>query len=75
MEIYPPGAGTLACGLGGAGIAYSQGIPPDFYSPHVNVGPPCSTTATTSPHCMMSPHLSAISVSMPISVFPPFLPV
>ena len=36
---YLPGAGTLGCVVWpGAGIAGSQGIPPDFYLPRVNVG-------------------------------------
>ena len=43
MGIYLPGAGTLGCAVWfGAGIAGSQGIPPDFYPLHVNVGLPVS---------------------------------
>ena len=39
MWIYIPGAGALGCAVWpGAGITPSQGIPPDFYPPHVNVG-------------------------------------
>ena len=52
MGIYLPGGGTLDCvAWPGAGIASSQGIPPNVYSPCVNLGPsvppllpPLSTT-------------------------------
>ena len=40
MRAYLPSAGTLGCTIWpGARIAHSQGISPDFYPPHVNVGP------------------------------------
>ena len=40
MGVYLPGAGTLDSVVWpGAEIACSQGIPSDFYLPHVNVGP------------------------------------
>ena len=38
---YLPGPGTLGCVVWfGAVIPRSWGIPPNFYLPHVNVGPP-----------------------------------
>ena len=41
MGIYLPGTGTLGyADWSGAGFAGSQGILPNFYPPHVNVGPP-----------------------------------
>ena len=41
MGVYLPDAVTLGCAVWpGAGISYSQGISPNFYAPHVNVGPP-----------------------------------
>ena len=41
MGIYLLGAGFLAWVVWfGAEIPYSGGIPPDFYLPHVDVGPP-----------------------------------
>ena len=41
MGAHPPGTETLGCAVWpGAGITRSQGIPPGFYSPHVNVGLP-----------------------------------
>ena len=63
MGIYLPGAGTLGCAVWpGAGIAVSQGMPPNFYSPHMNV----CFAATASPHRTVSPHLSTcLCVSSP----------
>ena len=41
MGNYLPHAGTLGCAdWPGAGITRSQGIPPCFYLPHVNMGLP-----------------------------------
>ena len=41
MGIYLPGIGTLDYVVwSGAMIVGSQGIPPNFYLPHINVGPP-----------------------------------
>ena len=41
MRLYLPSTGSLGWAVWpGAGITYSQGIPPDFCPPHVNVGPP-----------------------------------
>ena len=41
MGIYLPGAGTLGWVFwSGAGITCSQGIPPNFFPPHMNVRPP-----------------------------------
>ena len=40
MEVYLCGAETLGCVVWpGASIAYSQGIPPNFYPPHISVRP------------------------------------
>ena len=40
MGTYLPGTGTVGWVVWcGAGIPCSPGIPPDFYPPHVNVGP------------------------------------
>ena len=66
MGVYLPGAGTLGCAVcPGAGIAHSQGVPPDFYLPHVNVGLPLPPL----PLLLCPPHL------FPNSVSPPLLPV
>ena len=50
----------------GAGIAHSQGIPPNFYPPHMNVGP-LVLPPPLVPHC----------ISLPLCPFlsPPLLPV
>ena len=73
MEIYLPSTGTLGWVVwSGAGITPSQGIPPNFYPPHINVGlpmpiplplppPPCATL------CLCG--------SLPVSVTPLLLPV
>ena len=43
MGTYLPGAGTLGWVVcSGARILGSRGIPPNFYLPHVDVGPPVS---------------------------------
>ena len=39
MGINLPSARTLGCVVW-PGITHSQGVPPDFHPPHVNVGPP-----------------------------------
>ena len=39
MRLCLPSTGTLGCVVWpGAGITCSQGVPPDFYPPHMNVG-------------------------------------
>ena len=41
MRTYLPRIGPLGWVVcPGAGITHSQGIPPNFYPPHMNVGPP-----------------------------------
>ena len=47
-EALSSGIGTLGCAIWpGAEIAPSPSVPPDFYPPHMNVGPPIlSATAT-----------------------------
>ena len=41
IGIYLSGAGTTGFVVWlGAGIAFSQGVPPNFHPPHVNVGSP-----------------------------------
>ena len=63
------GTGSLGCAVWpGAGIACSQGIPPDFYLPHMNVGLPVPQLPL--PLCS-TPHLLA---SVPISTTLPLLP-
>ena len=55
------------CGLTWAGIAHSQGIPPNFYPLYVNVGPPVPILPLplplhATPHLLTSPlclHVSA----------------
>ena len=52
MGIYLPGTENLGCIVWpGAGIAHSQGIPPDFYPPHMNVGPPGPVQLPPPPLC------------------------
>ena len=61
MGIYLPGTETLGCVVWpGAGIACSQGVPPNFYPPYMNVGllmpiPPLPPFCIT----LLSPHLFA----------------
>ena len=62
MGIYLPGTGTLGyADWSGAGFAGSQGILPNFYPPHVNVGPPVPLPLPlhATPHHTTSPCLSA----------------
>ena len=72
MGIYLPGTGTLGCVVWpGAGITHPQDIPPNFYLPHMNVGPPV-------PVLLLPPSLCATlylltSLSAPAS--PSFLPI
>ena len=41
MRLYLPGTGTLGCEVWpGAEMTRSLGVPPGFYLPHMNVGPP-----------------------------------
>ena len=70
IGISLPGAGTLGCTVWpGAGITCSQGIPPEFYPPHMNVG--LSILLRPSPlHAVL--HLGA---SPPISATLPLLPI
>ena len=68
-EALFPSAGTLGCVVWPeARIARSPGIPPDFYPPHINVGPPipqlpplphCLHLATTTPHPLRPGSLSS----------------
>ena len=62
MGIYLPGAGTLGCAVWfGAGIAGSQGIPPDFYLLHVNVGSPVSILPLPPALCTRQGLLTSLS--------------
>ena len=78
MGIYLPCAGTLDSVVwNGVEIPHSQGIPPDFYPPPVNVGPPilppplCATLGLhTSPPISASLHLP---VSMNVPSLSPWL--
>ena len=50
MGTYLPGNGTLGWVVWcGAGIPHSQSIPPDFYLPHMGVGPPIPSLLTSPP--------------------------
>ena len=55
MGVDLPCAGTVVCIVWpGAGMARSQGLPPDFYLPHVNVRlsmppPPLYPVSATPP--------------------------
>ena len=69
MGIYISGAGTLGCAVWPkAGIACSQGIPPNFYPLHVHVEPPVlpplphhtKLHLCTSPPVFKSPSLRLI---------------
>ena len=61
MSLYLPGAGTLGCAVWpGAGITHSQGIPPDFYLPYMNVGLPVLIPLLLQPPPLhVIPHLLA----------------
>ena len=57
MRFYLPSAGNLGCTVcPRAGIAFSPGILPNFYPPHMNVGPPILPVTATSlwPHLILS---------------------
>ena len=70
MGIYLPRAGALGCGVWpGAGIACSQGNPPSFYPPYLNVG---LSNPLSPPPLHSTPPLCA---SLPVSTTLPFLPV
>ena len=65
MAVYLPIAGNLGCVVWpGAGMAHSQGIPPNFYQPHVNVGP----------SILLSLHVTLCPLH-PGSMTPPLLPI
>ena len=67
--IYPPGTGTLGCVVWpGAGICLSEGIHPNLYPPHVNVGllillPPRFLSHRVSMSLHLSPCLHPCYVS------------
>ena len=68
--MYLPGTGTLGSVVRPVAVTtHSQGIPPDFYPPHVNVGPPIPPAATTS---SPPPH-HVLSAPIPISAPPTLL--
>ena len=70
MGICLPSAWPLGCVVWpGSGMALSQGVPPNFYPPHVNVGP--SVLLPPSPLCTTS----GLLTSLPISASPLLLPV
>ena len=57
MGIYLPSAGTLDCAIWpGARITCSQGIPPHFYPPHMNMELPMPFPLPPPPLCT-TPHL------------------
>ena len=65
MGIYVPGPGTLYCVVWpGAGIAHSQGIPPDFYLPHMNVGSPVPAPPPLHATCLCLSTCPYISASL-----------
>ena len=66
MRLYFPSARTLGCVVWPEiGTTHSQGIPPDFYPPHMNgEWPFLQATTATSPGCTMSSPLQ-IPVSAP----------
>ena len=67
LGIYLPGAGTLGCEVWlGARITYSQRIPPDFYPPHVNVGPLFYPHHLSAPY-HISVHLQHLCLSAPLT--------
>ena len=69
-EALFPGAGPLGCVVWpGARIAYSQVSPPDFYPPHMHVGPPVlpATAAATLPPPPCHRHTVSFLPQLPIS--------
>ena len=75
MEIYLPSAGTLGCMVWpGAGVAPSQGIPPNFYLPHANAGQPVLLLPPlcTTPCLQASP---PVAVSMSLLLLPSWMSV
>ena len=71
MSLYFPGAGTLGCAVWpGAGISCSQGVPPDFYPPHVNVGLPFCWSPWLLTHCH---HPASSPPRLPVSAPPTHL--
>ena len=72
MGIYVPGTVILGGVVWpGAGTAHSQDIPPDFYPPYVNMGPPMPIPPLPLP--LHTHHVSWPFCS--ISVSPPLLPI
>ena len=81
IGVYLPGARILGCVVWpGAGLNHSQGIPPSFYPPHVNVGIPIPLPPTLHtipcplyPGCMIPPVLpvwmNAASLNLCLSDF------
>ena len=66
-------AESLGCTIWpGAGIARSQGIPLDTYSPHVNVGPPIPPAAIL-PTLPRHHHTVSSSLQLPVSAPPTHL--
>ena len=72
IGVCVPGAGTVGCVVWlGAGITSSQGIPPSFYPPYMNVGlsipPPPPPTLVHTSHCLFgpSPQLPLLPSSYP----------
>ena len=62
MRLYSSTTRTLGCAIWpGAGIASSSVVPPGFYPPHVNVGPPVSWAAAYI--CFTVPH----HISVPLT--------
>ena len=66
MGTYLPGSGSLGWAVSCRSvITHSQGIPPNFYLPHVDVGPPSVPWLCASP-CCASPHVTASPPLLPI---------
>ena len=66
MVIYLPSPGTLGCVIWSvAGIAHSQGIPPNFYPPHMNVGLSMSILPLPLPLCAIPCLLTSLPISVP----------
>ena len=66
MGVYRPGAGTLGCVVWpGAVITHSQGVPPHFHPPHMNVGTPI----LPPPLCLTVPSLPGVMTPLLLPVW------
>ena len=73
MRLYFPSTGTLGCVVWpGYGVAFSPSVPPGFYLPHVNMGPPVplATAAAAWPSLPPCHHTVSSLPRLPISAPP-----